>query len=129
MQYLADQDVKIPKVSKWRRQQRQDNNTHECDGLSLPEENFEEESGSLLDETDEAITLTVCEGASGCVNNVYVPAGGDLLDPGDPAISEFHQLYDTFADDEEELNDVQENEDEDDETGNCYLYFNHYYVV
>lgn len=51
LQYLAGRDVKIPKVSKWRRQLNVPT-THECDGLSLPEVNFEEENSSLLNETN-----------------------------------------------------------------------------
>lgn len=68
LQYLAGRDVKIPKVSKWRRQLNVPT-THECDGLSLPEVNFEEENSSLLDETNKDVTRLHLRQGNMLINN------------------------------------------------------------
>lgn len=112
-QYLADGDVKIPKVTKWRNQNYQNDLRPECDAPL--EENFDEENISLLHEVDEYLTPTTSNGLGSCASNVD-DHKGDLLEPEYPTmLSEFHQLhdddpaisvsnkvYDNYADDDQE---------------------------
>lgn len=104
LQYLADEEVKIPKVTKWR------NRTHrvQTDSEVSPlEENFVEEE--ILQDVDETLiptTLEFVEHVSSIVDGEKEPefhtTSSEFLqcDNDDPAINTGpSQIYDNYADD------------------------------
>jgi hypothetical protein len=70
--------------------------------------------------SDEPAEIIIPKEANHCVSDVNVDPEGQV---DDPALSEFHELYDSFADDEVEefAAEEEESEDENNETGRIHF--------